>query len=147
MIPKAQHFDYEVPDYQWSEETQQVEECGKRNIFKEIQSYGDCALDKVLDKFLPEERKSLFTRPKPVFDSDADEDVRLDLTEIGEIISEVQEMAPRYGLTDKASVYEIQSAIFKKHRQTQEEKEKEVMESEKAETSRQEEQEDVSQNG
>lgn len=138
---KAQHFDYEVPDYQFSEETGQVEECGKRNIFEEIQSYADCALDKILDKFLPEERASIFTRPRPVFASEAEEEVHYDLTEIGEVISDLQEMAGRYGLTDRATAYEIQEAILKKVH------EKEVKQNEASETSQPEKQADVSQDG
>lgn len=109
-----QTFDYLVTDYEWDGVREcLVEKPVKRDLFEEIQSNKDCALDVILDKF---------GGYPPVLDGkvpiegivDLDETVRgNDLLKMASLIDTAEMYREKYNLPLSMSVSEIYAAIEK----------------------------------
>lgn len=87
----AQKFDRLVDEYFYNEATDDVElSPKKRDIYAEIQSHKDCALDRVLERFLPVEDSS-----------EADQivdylTVKADLADYAEVIDRAEDYRARF---------------------------------------------------
>lgn len=102
----AQSFSELVDDYILDPQTGMLEKLPqKKNIQAKIQSYLDCALDRMLEKFLPnvvEERDEVagnFTRAKE------------DLAVVGEAMEVAEDYRVQLGMDEKASLSDIYTKL------------------------------------
>lgn len=107
------------PVWEWSEELEAPVITGEHNDAEEIQSYEDCALDRILDKFLPEEAAEMFgVRRYNVQWTDEEpnnqEDYNMDLDKLNEISAYAEDMRERYGLPADMSYARIFAEVEKK---------------------------------
>lgn len=109
-----QTFDYLVTDYEWDGVREcLVEKPVKRDLFEEIQSNKDCALDVILDKFggYPPIQDGKVPIPGIV---DLDETERgNDLLKMASLIDTAEMYREKYNLPLSMSVSEIYDAIEK----------------------------------
>lgn len=109
-----QTFDYLVTDYDWDGVREcLVEKPVKRDLFEEIQSNKDCALDVILDKFggYPPIQDGKVPIPGIV---DLDETERgNDLLKMASLIDTAEMYREKYNLPLSMSVSEIYAAIEK----------------------------------
>lgn len=109
-----QTFDYLVTDYEWDGVREcLVEKSVKRDLFEEIQSNKDCALDIILDKFggYPPIQDGKVPIPGIV---DLDETERgNDLLKMASLIDTAEMYREKYNLPLSMSVSEIYAAIEK----------------------------------
>lgn len=109
-----QTFDYLVTDYEWDGVREcLVEKSVKRDLFEEIQSNKDCALDVVLDKFggYPPIQDGKVPIPGIV---DLDETERgNDLLKMASLIDTAEMYREKYNLPLSMSVSDIYAAIEK----------------------------------
>lgn len=123
-IVYQQTFDYEVPDYEWDGVREQlVEKSTKRNLVEEINSYKDCRLDSVLDKFLNPDTDIDMTTVESIVDLD---ECNQDLLRMGELISLADDYRERYNLPLSMSVSDVYSFIDKQSKMLSDELKKEV---------------------
>lgn len=98
---KAVEFSPLVDDYMLNEETNELEVLPtKKDIQAYIQSFEKCALDNILDAFLPGETA----------ESDDVRDytkTRFDLADVGEAFEKAEDYRERLGLGDDLSVAEV----------------------------------------
>lgn len=106
-----QTFDYEVPDYEWDGVRENlVEKSTKRNLVEEINSYKDCRLDSVLDKFLNPDTNIDMSSVESIVDLD---ECNQDLLRMGELIALADDYRERYNLPLSMSVSDVYSFIDK----------------------------------
>jgi hypothetical protein len=109
-----QTFDYLVTDYEWDGVREcLVEKPVKRDLFEEIQSYKDCALDVILDKFggyppLQDGKVPI----EGIVDFDETERGN-DLLKMASLIDTAEMYREKYNLPLSMSVSEIYAAIEK----------------------------------
>lgn len=106
----AQTFDELIDEWKFSEVEGKPVIAGQINTQKMIQQYGDCALSKILDRFLPEERETLLGKKVVFDDSIVDERGKLlqtDLDDLTEIIDMAEDMRERYGLSETMPIGQV----------------------------------------
>ena len=110
----AQSVSSIVPDYAFSEKEGTVVQVGEKDMQEYIQSFEDCALDRVLDKFLSGQI------PLPAHvgavntDSVADFDLSSDyLLEYGKLIDESNKLRTKYKLPDSLDVKAVFEEVEK----------------------------------
>ena len=98
------------PEYQWNEKESVLEKVGEKDDQEYIQSFDSVALDKVFDKFLPEEVAEVLGLTRVEFTDDiVDGTVRDDddLTVLGNILDGVEEFRERYKLPDNYTTAQV----------------------------------------
>lgn len=112
----AQSFKSVVPTYQLDEKTHKLVETGFRDIQKEIDSYADCALNKMLDKFLNVEDK--ISEQFNVVDTDEVVETanNFDLADLGEALEVAEIYREKYGLPLSSTPHEIFAYIKQKEK-------------------------------
>lgn len=110
----AQSISSIVPEYEFSEKENTVVQVGEKDMQAYIQSFEDCALDRVLDKFLSGQI------PLPAHvgavntDSVADFDLSSDyLLEYGKLIDEANKLRAKYKLSDSLDVKAVFEEVEK----------------------------------
>lgn len=110
----AQSISSIVPEYQFSEKENTVVQVGEKDMQAYIQSFEDCALDRVLDKFLSGQI------PLPAHvgavntDLVADFDLSSDyLLEYGKLIDEANKLRAKYKLSDSLDVKAVFEEVEK----------------------------------
>lgn len=110
----AQSISSIVPEYEFSEKENTVVQVGEKDMQAYIQSFEDCALDRVLDKFLSGQI------PLPAHvgavntDSVADFDLSSDyLLEYGKLIEEANKLRAKYKLSDSLDVKAVFEEVEK----------------------------------
>ena len=107
---KARKYTNFSPEYQWNEKESVLEKVGERDDQEYIQSFESVALDKVFDKFLPEEAAEALGLTRVEFtDEVVDGTVRDDddLTVLGDILDGVEEFRERYKLPDSYTTAQV----------------------------------------
>lgn len=98
------------PEYRWNEKECVLEKVGEKDDQEYIQSFESVALDKVFDKFLPEEAAEALGLTRVEFTDDiVDGNVRDDddLTVLGDILDGVEEFRERYKLPDTYTTAQV----------------------------------------
>lgn len=116
---KPTAFDEIVDEYEWSDTLQRPVLVGKINLQEQIQQYADCALDKILAKFLPEEeiprylgdlaRTAQFVDDDGVINEEAPN--YGDLAMLSEIYDKAESYRETFGLADDLSVADIYKIV------------------------------------
>lgn len=112
-------FNYIVPEYQWSDELQRPVVVGKVDLKEQIQQYADCALDRVLKKFLPEEDipKYLGDLIRSAKYVDSDEPISEDspdyknLAVLADLYEKAEDYREKFDLSDDLSVSDIYKIV------------------------------------
>lgn len=112
---KPTAFDEIIDEYEWSDTLQRPVLVGKINLQEQIQQYADCALDKILSKFLPEEeiprylgdlvKTAQFVDDGGVVNEEAPN--YEDLATLSEIYDKAESYRETFGLADDLSVADI----------------------------------------
>lgn len=112
---KPSSFDEVVPEYQWSDELERPVIVGKVNLQEQIQQYADCALDKLIAKYMPEEelpkylgdlaRTVQFVDDDGIINDEAPD--YNDLKVLSDIYDKAEDYREQFGLSDDLSVGEI----------------------------------------
>ena len=98
------------PEYQWNEKECKLEIVGEKDDQEYIQSFENVSLDKVFDKFLPEDAAAALGLSHVEFTDDIvdgavrDED---DLTVLGDILDGVEDLRERYKLPDSYTTAQV----------------------------------------
>lgn len=103
---KGSVFSEEEDELALDEEKDQIVVVGKVNIQEAIQSHEDCALDKILDKYLNEDGEFTGNRPEILPDNGVlHEHKNPDLADLGEEYERVEILKEQYNI-DPALSYE-----------------------------------------
>lgn len=110
----AQSISSIVPEYEFSEKENTVVQVGEKDMQEYIQSFEDCALDRVLDKFLSGQiplPSHLTATPTDVV---ADYDISSDyILEYGKLIDEANNLREKYKLSDDLDVKSVFEEVEK----------------------------------
>lgn len=110
----AQSISSIVPEYEFSEKENTVVQVGEKDMQEYIQSFEDCALDRVLDKFLSGQiplPSHLTAAPTDVV---ADYDISSDyILEYGKLIDEANNLREKYKLSDDLDVKAVFEEVEK----------------------------------
>ncbi len=110
----AQSISSIVPEYEFSEKENTVVQVGSKDMQEYIQSFEDCALDRVLDKFLSGQiplPSHLAATPTDVV---ADYDISSDyILEYGKLIDEANNLREKYKLSDDLDVKSVFEEVEK----------------------------------
>lgn len=110
----AQSISSIVPEYEFSEKENTVVQVGEKDMQEYIQSFEDCALDRVLDKFLSGQLplpSHLTAAPTDVV---ADYDISSDyILEYGKLIDEANNLREKYKLSDDLDVKSVFEEVEK----------------------------------
>lgn len=110
----AQSISSIVPEYEFSEKENTVVQVGDKDMQEYIQSFEDCALDRVLDKFLSGQLplpSHLTAAPTDVV---ADYDISSDyILEYGKLIDEANNLREKYKLSDDLDVKSVFEEVEK----------------------------------
>lgn len=110
----AQSISSIVPEYEFSEKENTVLQVGEKDMQEYIQSFEDCALDRVLDKFLSGQiplPSHLTATPTDVV---ADYDISSDyILEYGKLIDEANNLREKYKLSDDLDVKSVFEEVEK----------------------------------
>lgn len=110
----AQSISSIVPEYEFSEKENTVVQVGSKDMQEYIQSFEDCALDRVLDKFLSGQiplPSHLTATPTDVV---ADYDISSDyILEYGKLIDEANNLREKYKLSDDLDVKSVFEEVEK----------------------------------
>lgn len=110
----AQSISSIVPEYEFSEKENTVVQVGEKDMQEYIQSFEDCALDRVLDKFLSGQLplpSHLAAAPTDVV---ADYDISSDyILEYGKLIDEANNLREKYKLSDDLDVKSVFEEVEK----------------------------------
>lgn len=110
----AQSISSIVPEYEFSEKENTVVQVGEKDMQEYIQSFEDCALDRVLDKFLSGQiplPSHLTATPTDVV---ADYDISSDyILEYGKLIDEANNLREKYNLSDDLDVKSVFEEVEK----------------------------------
>lgn len=110
----AQAVSSVVPEYQFSEKEGTVVQVGEKDMQEYIQSFEDCALDKVLDKFLSGQIPLPTHVGATATDVVADYDISSDyLLEYGKLIDEANKLRVKYKLSDNLDVKSVFEEVEK----------------------------------
>lgn len=116
-VSKKQTFDYTRPEYKLDSKTNKLVVVGTVDDFKAIQSYKDCALSAILDKFMA---SPLLANQRVILNS-ADENAvfnhaqasKTDLTELGELITKAETLRAKYSLPEHLTAQQIFDLVAK----------------------------------
>lgn len=110
----AQSISSIVPEYEFSEKENTVVQVGEKDMQEYIQSFEDCALDRVLDKFLSGQiplPSHLTATPTDIV---ADYDISSDyILEYGKLIDEANNLREKYKLSDDLDVKSVFEEVEK----------------------------------
>lgn len=110
----AQSISSIVPEYEFSEKENTVVQVGEKDMQEYIQSFEDCALDRILDKFLSGQiplPSHLTATPTDVV---ADYDISSDyILEYGKLIDEANNLREKYKLSDDLDVKSVFEEVEK----------------------------------
>lgn len=110
----AQSISSIVPEYEFSEKENTVVQVGDKDMQEYIQSFEDCALDRILDKFLSGQiplPSHLAATPTDVV---ADYDISSDyILEYGKLIDEANILREKYKLSDDLDVKSVFEEVEK----------------------------------
>lgn len=98
------------PEYQWNDKELTLEKVGEKDDQEYIQSFESVALEKVFDRFLPEEAAEVLGLKRVEFtDEIVDGTVRDDddLTVLGDILDGVEDLRERYSLPDTYTTAQV----------------------------------------
>ena len=110
----AQAVSSVVPEYQFSETQGTVVQVGQKDMQEYIQSFEDCALDKVLDKFLSGQIPLPTHVGATATDVVADYDISSDyLLEYGKLIDEANKLRVKYKLSENLDVKSVFEEVEK----------------------------------
>lgn len=110
----AQAVSSVVPEYQFSEKEGTVVQVGEKDMQEYIQSFEDCALDKVLDKFLSGQIPLPTHLGATATDVVADYDISSDyLLEYGKLIDEANKLRVKYKLSENLDVKSVFEEVEK----------------------------------
>lgn len=109
---KAKGFSQLVPVWEWSDEKQCPVVAHEENQQEKIQSYEDCALHAIFDKFLPDElRETYGMNVRVEIDEEAPVQDRVDygadIDALNLVAMEAEAMRKRYGLPEDMSYGQI----------------------------------------
>lgn len=103
-----------VPDYAFSEKEGTVVQVGEKDMQEYIQSFEDCALDRVLDKFLSGQLPLPSHLTAVPTDVVADYDISSDyILEYGKLIDEANNLREKYKLSDDLDVKSVFEEVEK----------------------------------
>lgn len=113
----SQSFKSVVPTYALDEKNHILVETGFKDLVKEINSYADCALDKMLDKFL--ESSFEFQNQYEIHDDGSVRDLTFnnDLASLGDVYEQVDLLKEKYGLDVNMSINDVYKFIEMKKAQ------------------------------
>lgn len=110
----AQSISSIVPEYEFSEKENTVVQVGEKDMQEYIQSFEDCALDKVLDKFLSGQIPLPTHVGATPTDVVADYDISSDyILEYGKLIDEANNLREKYKLSDDLDVKSVFEEVEK----------------------------------
>lgn len=110
----AQSISSIVPEYEFSEKEGTVVQVGEKDMQEYIQSFEDCALDKVLDKFLSGQIPLPTHLGATATDVVADYDISSDyLLEYGKLIDEANKLRVKYKLSENLDVKSVFEEVEK----------------------------------
>lgn len=116
----AQTVSSVVPEYEFSEKEGTVVQVGEKDMQAYIQSFEDCALDRVLDKFLSGQIPLPTHLGATPTDTVADFDLSSDyLLEYGKLIDEANKLRSKYKLSDSLDVKAVFEEVEKISSQNQ----------------------------
>lgn len=122
-------------DYKLDEKTNELIEAGEKDLQAEIQSFEECALDRVLDRFLKGDVLAAQQLQPKEEQMGTYERMQFDLADLAEEYERVYELKEKYHLDDSLSYSEVmnvlkdkQVALSSRITKLQEEKEKEERE-------------------
>lgn len=107
-----QSFDYVEPEYKYNVFSKELEVVGKIDTFEQIQSYKDCALDNILERFMGD-----------VTDKDVDlsdffnksnlyeKDTRTDLEILQSYYEQVEELRQKFNISDYVDTADVFAVI------------------------------------
>lgn len=109
--PKPTEFSPYVDDYVLNPDTNELEKLpNPKNIQAKIDSYIECALDRSLEKFMPNVVSEIDDVSEQYSRS------REDLASVGEAMEIAEEYRDKFGLSDNASIADIYSELDKHSR-------------------------------
>lgn len=110
----AQSISSIVPEYEFSEKENTVVKVGEKDMQEYIQSFEDCALDRVLDKFLSGQIPLPSHLTATSTDVVADYDISSDyILEYGKLIDEANNLREKYKLSDDLDVKSVFEEVEK----------------------------------
>lgn len=110
----AQSISSIVPEYEFSEKENTVVQVGEKDMQEYIQSFEDCALDRVLDKFLSGQLPLPSHLGATATDVVADYDISSDyILEYGKLIDEANNLREKYKLSDDLDVKSVFEEVEK----------------------------------
>ena len=114
---KAQTFTYTRPEYKLDAKANKLVVVGTVDDFKAIQSYKDCALSAILDKFMA---SPLLANQRVILNStdenavyDHSQATKTDLTELGDLITKAETLRVKYSLPDSMTAQQIFDLVAK----------------------------------
>lgn len=107
-----QSFDYEEPEYKYNVISEELEIVGKIDTFEQIQSYKDCALDNILDRFMGDDIEkdvdlSDFFNKSNLYEKDT----RTDLEILQSYYEQVEELRQKFNISDYVDTADVYAVI------------------------------------
>ena len=107
-----QSFVYEEPEYKYNAISNELEIVGKINNFDMIQSYKDCALDNILDRFMGDDIDkdvdlSDFFNKSNLYERDT----RSDLEILQSYYEQVEELRQKFNISDYVDTADVYAVI------------------------------------
>lgn len=97
-----QSFKETIPDYELDPTLGVLVQVGEINIYEKIQSNANCALDKILDKFLEPDFEDMSVKTDDVM-----EIKHYDLIDLAEMIEDTQVVKNKLKLSDNMSIRDV----------------------------------------
>lgn len=110
-----------IPDYELDPSLGILVQVGEINIYEKIQSNANCALDKILDKFLEPEYEDMSIKTDHVM-----EIKHYDLIDLAEMLEDSQVIKRKLKLSDNMSIRDVINLLKSKsiHKEVKEHEEK-----------------------
>lgn len=102
VLNVTQTFSETIPDYELDSGLGVLVQVGTINIYEKIQSNANCALDKILDKFLEPEYEDMSIKTDQVM-----EIKHYDLIDLAEMLEDNQVIKSKLKLSDNMSIRDV----------------------------------------